>query len=255
MSSLFDLSGRVAVVAGGAGYLGRPICKALAEHGAAVIVADINPDAAKDTADALPGNSRAESRQLDAGDESSINKLFESIKQPDILINLALFSHGKSLEDATAQQWDEGLRVTLTGANLLSRAAAQRMPSRGGSIVHFSSMYGMVSPDPRAYEGLGPVNPPDYGAAKAGVLQLARYQAVFWAKQKIRVNTIVPGPFPNTQGHGSNAEFIERLNDRVPMGRVGRADEITGAVIYLSSDASSFVTGTSLVVDGGWTAW
>lgn len=255
MKSLFDLTDRVALVAGGGGYLGRPICEALAAHGAHVIVADINPQAAQKTAAGITGPVSAETRHLDVGDEVSINDTIGSIEPLDILVNLTLFSHGKPLEEGTGKQWDDGLHVTLTGAYLLSRAAANRMPDRGGSIVHFASMYGMVSPDPKTYDGLGPPNPPDYGAAKAGVLQLARYQAVFWAKRNIRVNTVVPGPFPNSQGQGANAAFVERLNQRVPMGRVGRADEIAGAVVYLCSDAASYVTGTSLVVDGGWTAW
>src|SRR5690606_32601685 len=98
-------------------------------------------------------------------------------------------------------------------------------------------------------------NPPDYGAAKAGLLQLTRYQAVAWAKRNIRVNAVVPGPFPKTFGQGANAEFVERLSQRVPLGRVGNPEEIAGSVVYLCSDAASYVTGTSLVVDGGWTAW
>jgi NAD(P)-dependent dehydrogenase (short-subunit alcohol dehydrogenase family) len=255
MKSLFDLTDRVALVAGGGGYLGRPVCEALAAHGAHVIVADINQQAAQKTAAGIMGAASAETCHLDVGDEASINDTIGSIKTLDILVNMATFSHGKPLEEATGGEWDDGLHVTLTGAYLLSRAAANRMTDRGGSIVHFASMYGIVSPDPRTYDGLGPPNPPDYGAGKAGVLQLARYQAVFWAKRNIRVNTVVPGPFPNGQGHGADTTFVDRLNQRVPMGRVGRADEIAGAVVYLSSNAASYVTGTSLVVDGGWTAW
>jgi gluconate 5-dehydrogenase len=188
-------------------------------------------------------------------DAASIDSGLEPFESLDILVNLTTFTLGRSLDEASPQDWTAGLNVSLTGAMLLSRAAAARMKSRGGSIVHFGSMYGLVSPDPRLYEGLFPANPPDYGAAKAAVLQLSRYQAVFWAADRIRVNAVVPGPFPNPSGQGAAAEFASRLADRVPMGRVGRAEEITGAVIYLASDAASYVTGTSLVVDGGWTAW
>ena len=243
------------MVIGGPGYLGRPICEALAFHGAHVIVADINEQAVGDTVVGIGKIGSAEPRLIDAGNEASIARAFESIDELDVLVNLATFSHGASLENATGEQWSDGLRVTLTGSYLVSRAAAQRMSGRGGSIIHFASMYGLVSPVPDVYAGLCPANPPDYGAAKAGILQLTRYQAVFWAKQSIRVNAVVPGPFPNRQGQGANGAFVERLSQRVPMGRVGNAEEIAGAVVYLSSSASSYVTGTSLVVDGGWTAW
>jgi NAD(P)-dependent dehydrogenase (short-subunit alcohol dehydrogenase family) len=116
-------------------------------------------------------------------------------------------------------------------------------------------MYGLVSPDPRIYEGKFPVNPVDYGAAKAGVLQMVRYQAVMWGPRGVRVNAVVPGPFPNPAGMGAQSWFIERLGQRVPLGRVGRAEEIVGAVVFLASDSASYVTGTTVVVDGGWTAW
>ncbi|MCC6683279.1 MAG: SDR family oxidoreductase [Phycisphaeraceae bacterium] len=254
MKGLFDLSQRVALVAGGGGYLGEPVCHALAAHGAHVIVADLNLDAARRVAQGADKFGSAEARQLDVGDEASIVQVIESIPTLDALVNMATFSFGKELDQITAEQWNTGLNVTLTGPFLLSRAAAERMPQRGGSIVHFASMYGLVSPDPRAYEGICSPNPPDYGAAKAALLQLTRYQAVFWAKRRIRVNAVAPGPFPNPQLQ-TDARFIDRLSQRVPLGRVGRAQEIAGAVVYLSSEAASFVTGTCLTVDGGWTAW
>lgn len=256
MTPLFDLKNRVALVVGGGGYLGRPCCEALADHGARVIVADRNEQAAIESADHVErqgGSTRA--MALDVGDERSIDETFSEIEPPDILVNLAAFSRGKPLDEVTREQWEDGLRVTLTGAFLLSRAAANAMGDRGGSIVHFTSMYGQVSPDPSMYEGLFSPNPPDYGAAKAGIIQLTRNQAVNWAHRNIRVNAIAPGPFPKTFGQGANPEFVKRLSERTPMKRVGRPEEIAGAVVYLCSDASSYVTGTTLSVDGGWTAW
>lgn len=258
MKTLFDLTGRVILVNGGGGYLGGAVCDAMAVHGAHVVVADVREEAAQEVADrivASDSSGSAEAIALDVGDESSIERTYAAIPKLDALANLPAYCRGKTMDEMTVEDWEAGFRVTLTGAFLMSRAAARKMGDRGGSIVHFSSMYGMVSPDPRAYEKIFNPNPPDYGAAKAGVLQLTRYQAVAWAKQNIRVNAVVPGPFPKTFGQGANAEFVERLSERVPLGRVGRPEEIAGSVVYLCSDAASYVTGTSLVVDGGWTAW
>ena len=149
-------------------------------------------------------------------------------------------------------EWEKGLRVTLTGAYVLSRQAGRVMLAQGGgSIIHFSSMYGKVSPDPRIYHPPLAPNPVDYGAAKAAILQLVRYQAVMWGPKGVRVNAVVPGAFPK----GVEADFAKRLGERAPLGRVGRPMEIAGAVVFLASEAASFVTGTQIVVDGGWTAW
>lgn len=255
MSSLFDLNGKTALVAGGGGYLGTPVCEALAAHGARVLVADLRLDAAQASAERARRSGSAEAVALDTADEHAIERVCDEAGPLEILVNLAASSRGRSLDEASAEDWAAGLEVCLTGSFLLARAAAKQMGEQGGSIIHFSSMYGMISPDPRLYENLLPPNPPDYGAAKAGILQLTRYQAVFWARRNIRVNTIVPGPFPKPHGQGGVSAFTDRLSDRVPMGRVGNAEEIAGAVVYLASNASSYVTGTSLVVDGGWTAW
>lgn len=261
MSGLFDLSGKAAWVVGGAGYLGRPICEGLAAQGARVIVADRRPEPAEEVAAAIrQAGGQAEACVLDVVDERAVAMVLgdglRRLGRFDILVNTTTWSTGKSLDQMSLAEWEAGTRVSLGGAFVLAREAGRLMSEQGsGSIIQFGSMYGMVSPDPRVYEGRLPVNPPDYGAAKAGVLQLVRYQAVMLAPRGVRVNAIVPGPFPNPAGMGGHEWFTQRLAERVPMGRVGRAQEIVGAVVYLASDAASYVTGTSLVVDGGWTAW
>lgn len=199
----------------------------------------------------------AEAMRIDVTDEHALekqaNQIVETHGRLDSCVNLAFHATGKPFEDLTTADWEAGMRVTSTGAFLVGRAAGRAM-SNGGSIVQFSSMYGKVGPDPRVYPDGVAVNPPDYGVAKAGILQLVRYQAIQLGSRGIRVNAVVPGPFPSPEAQ-SNREFVERLASRVPLGRVGAPDEVSGAVVFLCSSAASYVTGTEIVVDGGWTAW
>ena len=258
---IFDLKGKVALVVGGAGYLGLPTSRGLAKHGAHVIIADVREEAAENARALLTEeNLSVEAIQLNIGDEDAVKKSIDAIvdagKSLDIVINATAFSTGKPMEEMSMEDWEKGLRISLSGAFVLSREAGRVMAAQGsGSIIQFASMYGKVSPDPRAYGADRNVNPVDYGAAKAGILQMVRYQAVMMAPKGVRVNAIVPGPFPNPARDGSDPLFMKNLSDRVPMNRVGTAEEIVGAVILLASDASSFMTGTEIVVDGGWTAW
>ena len=257
----FDLTGKVALVAGGGGYLGKPICRALAEHGAKVIIADVNKESAEKVCSLLSNKGlSAEAIEFDIGNEKSVkdtvNSLVSRQGSLDIAVNLTTYSTGKPMEQMGMADWEKGLRVSLSGAFMLSREAGRVMVAQGcGSIIQFSSMYGKVSPDPRIYAPNCNVNPIDYGAAKAGILQMVRYQAVMLASSGVRVNAIVPGTFPNPAGQGGDAEFVRKLSDKVPMARVGDAEDIVGAVVFLASDAASYITGTEIVVDGGWTAW
>jgi NAD(P)-dependent dehydrogenase (short-subunit alcohol dehydrogenase family) len=172
----------------------------------------------------------------------------------DILVNATFAAIGKRVEEIEPVDFDRTLHVNLTGCLLLARACADHM-GRGGSMVFFASMYGMVAPDPSLYHPPMLPNPIEYGVAKAGVIQMARYLAVHWAPRGIRVNAVVPGAFPNEATQEKDPEFIGRLSARAPLGRIGTPREIAGAVVYLASDDASFVTGTTLVVDGGWTTW
>ena len=261
MSEMFDLKGKVAWVVGGAGYLGPAVCRALAEHGAHVVVADIQAQAADKTRGLLAADGlSAEAMTLDITDEAAVTAVADELAERhgrlDIAVNMTHYSTGLPIDEMCMAEWEKGLRVTLTGAYVLSRQAGRVMMARGGgSIIHFSSMYGKVSPDPRIYHPPLAPNPVDYGAAKAAILQLVRYQAVMWGPKGVRVNAVVPGAFPNPAGQSTGADFIKRLGERAPLGRVGRPMEIAGAVVFLASEAASFVTGTQIVVDGGWTAW
>jgi NAD(P)-dependent dehydrogenase (short-subunit alcohol dehydrogenase family) len=257
----FDLTGRVIWVPGGAGLLGSAVCRALAEHGATVVIADVRGDEAARLADELRhDNLPAEATPLDVADEAAVVEGCAAIVRRhgrlDGCVNMTFRYSKTPWEQMTTQEWEYGMRVSLTGAFLLSRESAKAMkPSRRGSIVHFGSMYGVVSPDPRMYPPNVVPNPIDYGAAKAGVQQLVRYLAVALAPDGVRVNAIIPGPFPYPWSQQKDEEFMARLRSKVPLGRVGDAPEIAGAAVFLCSDASSYVTGTQVVVDGGWTAW
>lgn len=257
----FGLGGKVALVTGGGGLLGTAVCRGLAEHGAHVVVTDIRQEVAEQLASSITEDGlSAEARALDVGSESAVAGAIQELAgkhaRIDILVNMAFFYSGAPWEQITTEQWEKGMRVTLTGAFLIGRECAKVMKAaRRGSMIQFSSMYGVVSPDPRMYPPRYNVNPIDYGVAKAGVLQMVRYQAIMLAPHNVRVNAIVPGPFPYPWSQGADTEFVEKLAGKVPLGRVGNAAEIAGAVIFLASDAASFITGTQIVVDGGWTAW
>ena len=263
----FCLKGKVAFVAGGAGYLGTPVCIKLAGQGATVMIADINKDrafaAATEVADAVPG-AKVGSVTMDASDEFAVRKAIadtvEKFGGLDIMVNATCAAIGKLVEEISPEEFDSALHGNLTSALFLARESAAAMKN-GGSIVMFSSMYGRVSPDPRVYFAPMKPNPIEYGVAKAGIEQMVRYLAVYYGPKNIRVNGVCPGPFPNQNVPSYKADldgfrsFVDRLAGKVPMGRVGKRHELAGPVTFLASDESSFVNGHILMVDGGWTAW
>ena len=165
-------------------------------------------------------------------------------------------STAKRFDELSVEDFDRVNHGNLTATFALTRAIGQRMAGQGsGSIVLFSSMYGTVSPDPDVYaEPMNP-NPVEYGVGKAGIQQMARYLAVHYGPRGLRCNSVSPGPFPNPGLQREQPDFIGRLAKKVPLGRVGQADEIAGSVAFLLSDASTYISGQNLAVDGGWTAW
>lgn len=259
MSSFVQLKDKLIWVIGGAGYLGQAIVKSVNDSGAKVLCIDIERKAL----DFIKASGLEKNVTVASFDINNTGLILSFVKEqavrhgtPDGLVNLTFGSTSKKLEELSDDDFDKVNHTSLTATFILAREVAQYMTEKGGgSIVLFSSMYGMVSPNPDTYEAPMNKNPLEYGVGKAGIIQMTKYLAVHWAKLGVRCNCISPGPFPNLSVQNNYPEFIKRLEKKSPMGRVGTANEIAGPVIFLLSDASSYVTGHNLVVDGGWTSW
>jgi NAD(P)-dependent dehydrogenase (short-subunit alcohol dehydrogenase family) len=267
---MLRLDGRVAIVTGGAGILGRRFCSGLAEFGAKVVVVDLDAKTACESAAALTASYGAECIGIGADVAvrecvaEMVSEVMERFGRIDILHNNAasksadLDAFFAPYEEYSLDEWRSIMSVNIDGMFLVSQAVGREMvrAKRGGSIVQTASIYGVVAPDQRIYQGseyMGrPINTPAvYAASKAAVVGLTKYLAAYWASERIRVNTLTPGGVES----GQNEEFRRRYSNRVPMGRMADADELVGALIYLASDASTYVTGQNIIVDGGLSAW
>lgn len=259
MKPWYSLEGKTIWVIGGAGHLGAPITAALDAQAAKVICFDL-----PGRADALVRDNQLKHTvplSVDFTDAKGLPAALEPVLAahgvPDGVVHLVTAtSAGQRLETLPAETFQQTFDLALTPTFVLCRLVAERMKSRGsGNIVLFSSMYGVVSPDPRIYRGAMTPNPIDYGAAKAAILQLARYFAVHYGPAGIRFNCVTPGPFPNPAVQATHPEFINDLAAKTPLNRIGQNHEIVGPTLFLLTDSASFVTGHSLAVDGGWTIW
>lgn len=267
MSLIADtrLDGQVALVTGGAGILGRVFCRALAEAGAKVAVVDLSGDAARAVAAEI--GEAAEGFGCDVSDADSVRAAVEAVTarfgRIDVLVNNAATKTAdvraffEPFESYSLETWREVMSVNIDGMFLMAQAVGRQMLAQGsGRVIQTASIYGLVGPDSRIYDGSdylgGPINTPAvYSASKAAVVGLTRWLATHWADKGIRVNCLVPGGVSS----GQNGLFDEKYSARTPMGRMARAEEMAPPLLFLASDASSYVTGQVLAVDGGWTAW
>ena len=270
----FDLSGRAAIVTGGVGLLGAEFCRTLAEAGAAVAVVDLNTQAATKVAAALAKDGyRSLAVPTDITRPESVAAMLEQVVSAfgrvDVLVNSAALdpkfdpdAMAKGIapgqfEEYPLDQWNAALNVNLTGMFLVTQACSRQMLTQGkkGSIINICSTYGLNGPDQRIYrkpDGSQPAyKPVYYTVTKAGVLGFTKYLAAYYMETEIRVNALTPGGVYNNH----DETFVKNYAAKTILGRMARKDEMNGALLFLASDASSYMTGNNLVVDGGWTAW
>ena len=269
----FDLTGRVAIVTGGVGLLGTEFCRTLAEAGAAVAVVDLNASASQGTADTLTKSGyKALAVPTDITKPESVTAMVESVMSAfgriDILVNSAALDPKfdpdavkrgitpGAFEDYPLDQWNAALNANLTGMFLVTQACVKPMIAQGkkGSVINICSTYGLNGPDQRIYVKDGQrvaFKPVYYTVTKAGVMGFTKYLAAYYADTEIRVNALTPGGvFNNHEDY-----FVKNYSAKTILGRMARKDEMNGALLFLASDASSYMTGNNVVVDGGWTAW
>jgi len=272
--TLFDLSGKTAVITGAAGFLGQRHAEAIAAFGGTPILLDIREDILKKQMRGLRARFQIEADyyRADVTDERAVAKACSSLLkrrgQVDVLINNAAHnpavdSSGKvhnalRLEHFPRQAWDQDIAAGLTGAFLCAKHFGQAMASgRGGSIINISSDLGLIAPDQRLYrkdgvpEGMQDVKPVTYSVVKTGLIGLTRYLATYWARQGVRCNALCPGGVRNNQ----SPRFLARIKELIPLGRMAEPDELQGAIVFLASDASAYMTGGVLAIDGGRTCW
>jgi NAD(P)-dependent dehydrogenase (short-subunit alcohol dehydrogenase family) len=257
---LFSLAGRVAVVTGGSGQLGSEIARGLADRGARVAVFDVAPEAP---------DQGIRTYRVDVTDRSEIERTTDALTEewdvPHVLVNAAALDSPPDapaaevgpFEHYPSESFDQVMEVNVKGTLLSCQAIGARMAAAGrGSIVNVSSIYGMLSPvqdlyDFRRREGEEFFKPVAYSVSKSALYNLTRYLATYWARSGVRVNTLTLAGVWNEQP----AEFVDAYTKRMPLGRMARVEEVVGPVVFLASDASSYVTGANVVVDGGWSAW
>lgn len=260
---MFDLTDKVAIVTGGTGYFGKPVSLALAEAGALVIIASRDEAKCKSLALELKSQGlQAEGEGLDLSDGKSIKDFIRRVllkyKKIDVLINNAVSRLGfKTLDEMTVEEWENAQKINSTGLMLISQAVVKSMcKQKSGSIINIGSIQGAVGPNFRVYGDTGMTSPVNYTYDKWGMVGLTKWMANYYGKFNIRVNCISPGGYgPGIEESIEKNEFVENYKKLTPLGRFAYDDDIKGPIVFLASEASSYITGQNLLVDGGWTNW
>ena len=263
VKKIFDLSGKVILLTGAAGNLGTQYAGGLAEAGANIVLADIDYSKCKIIQSKLEKKFKRKftSLELDLRDKKSIVKNVKLLQKKfgtiDVLINNAAIQGNHKLrtakfEDFPLSYWNDAISVNLTGVFLMCQEVGKVMvKQKKGNIINISSTYGIIAPDQRIYGTSGQNSSAFYASTKSALINLTRYLASYWNRKGIRVNTLSPGGVENNQ----DPKFIKKYSEKTMIGRMAQKDEYIGALIFLCSDASSYMTGSNLIIDGGWTAW
>jgi gluconate 5-dehydrogenase len=259
---IFDLTGKVSVITGGYGHLGAEMTRVLMAWGSTVVVAGRSVEKFK-TVFSKEEQEKLEYEPIDITDtervETCVDHILSKHGRIDVLVNNAHTAKGKSPDCMSDEDWAYTMEGVVGSAHRMIRSVMPILRTQQtGKIINIASMYGLVSPDFRLYDGDNCekyANPPHYGAAKAAMIQLTKYYAVYLGKENVQVNAIAPGPFPAEVIQKENPDFVERLKQRNPLQKIGRPEDLAGVLALLASNASDFITGQVLQVDGGWTAW
>lgn len=253
----FDLKNKVVLLTGGYGYLGKAIAESLLLHNAKVIVLGRDINKFEEVFSDIK-SSNLKFTFFDVSDSENIKSTFKTVYEQegslDVLINNAFYSKGQSPEFMTDEEWAYGIDGSLNSVFRCIREVVPYFKSRGaGKIINVSSMYGIVAPQFEVYDDFPQfLNPPHYGAAKAGIIQLTKYYASYLGKLNINVNAVTPGPYPSDTVQKSEG-FVKELEKKTCLNRIGKPEDLAGAFVFLASDASNYITGHNIVVDGGWT--
>lgn len=261
LKELFDLKNKNIIITGGNGWLGRAMSEALAEYGANMIFLSRNENKNKELSEILTntyGNNN-HYYKMDLSNEKEIENVYKKINNKhgkiDVLINNSYYGAGKELHDMEDKDWEKGIDGSINSVFRLTKLVLKNMmKNKKGKIINIASMYGVVAPDVRIYDNNDFYNPANYGAGKAAIIQLTKYIAAVYGKYNITCNSISPGPFPNPKVQ-KNSKFIKSLEEKVPLNRIGNPEDLKGLILLLASDASNYINGENICVDGGWTKW
>lgn len=262
IEKLFRLNERVVVVNGGAGRIGSQMGLAISDAGGKVVVLDLDEDRASEVAETIRSQTKGSVMSIgaDSSDQAALDSALAQTKEkfglPWGLVNATQYRgsgfYGSDPVDHPIDAWNQVFKVNVTGVLMACQTFGRAMiENGGGSIVNVSSTYGVVSADPRIYGESGVNSPISYAGSKSAILNMTRYLAIHWREKNIRVNTLIPGGVFDNQGD----EFVKNYCARTPLGRMAKAEEYQGATLFMLSDASSYMTGATVTVDGGWTAW